>query len=399
MKYIFSIVVLLLGAYSINWMYATSPKTAKKRSERPIPVVKTQGLAPRKEKIFLRAYGTVIPARKVVLQSEVEGRIINQSPNLVPGGLIQEKGLILEIDPKDYELLVKQRESEVEEAKFEMALEEGRQVIARQEWKLLRKEVTTSEEGRRLALRIPHKRRVKFKLQAAQSALETAKLAVARTKVRSPFNCIVIEERVEKGQLVSRQYPLSTLVGTDQFWVLVSLRLTQVVRILIPRRPGEKGASVRITLDTGGDVPVVRQGYVLRLLGDLDSEGRMARVLVAIDDPLMLQKVERVSPGKTPVKVLPRRERVMLGCYVKVEIDVGHLEDVYAIPRTGLREGDQVWVVDAGGKLQIRKVEVKWRRKHEVLVSGQFDPQDRLIVSKLQSPLPGMKVVTQKEGK
>jgi hypothetical protein len=144
-------------------------------------------------------------------------------------------------------------------------------------------------------------------------------------------------------------------------------------------------------LDTANGSPVVREGHVLRLLGDLDPSGQMARVLVAIDNPLDL--APRSNPSPTPETPMRAGARcILLGCYVKVEIDAGREDGVYVVPRAALREGDRLWLVDAERKLVFRSADVLWRRRDEVLVRCEVAPDERLVLSRLSAPLPGMVV-------
>ena len=62
------------------------------------------------------------------------------------------------------------------------------------------------------------------------------------------------------------------------------------------------------------------------------------------------------------------------------------------IPARALREGGRVWLVDQEGLLNIREVQVRWQREDEVLVDANIAPDERVIVSRLQTPLPGMRV-------
>ena len=82
----------------------------------------------------------------------------------------------------------------------------------------------------------------------------------------------------------------------------------------------------------------------------------------------------------------------MLGSYVRLEIAVGVLKQVYAIPRRALRENDRVWVRDAEGTLRIRDVEIVWRREREddVLVRDGFQSGDLVVTTQLSSVVPGM---------
>lgn len=83
---------------------------------------------------------------------------------------------------------------------------------------------------------------------------------------------------------------------------------------------------------------------------------------------------------------------LLLGSYVQVRIDAGQLENVLAIPRLALREGNQIWVVDERNELQIRSAEILWTRRDTVLIRNVIEPGEQLIVSHLKAPLPGMKV-------
>jgi hypothetical protein len=399
MRYVFTVVILLLAVTVAAGLYLTTPETKKVIPQRPVPLVETIPLEPGTEKIFIEAFGTVVPAQRITLQPEVGGRIIYQNQELIPGGLIEQDKLILQIDSTDYKLQVSAREAELVEALVELELENGRQVIAKREWELLEKEIATSGAGKSLALREPHLKRIKARIAAAKDRLAAAKLAEKRTTLLSPFNALVLEEFVDTGQLVDRQTPLATLVGTDQFWVQVSVPVSHLQRISFPEWAGQRGSTVRVIFDPESGAQVIRQGRVLRMLGDLDPKGRMARILVAINDPLKLRGREKKRKERVPQpdivsnqNISSHSDKILLGSYVKVEIDAGILDDVYVIPRAALREGNRVWIHDRQQQLQFRRVRIIWRRQDDLLVTGEFQSHDRLIVSRLQSPLPGMTV-------
>ena len=126
--------------------------------------------------------------------------------------------------------------------------------------------------------------------------------------------------------------------------------------------------------------PQPTEARVLRLLGDLSERGRMARILVSIDDPLCLS--DDHVPDDTPV---------LLNSYVRVVIDAGTMEDAVEIPRAALRENAQVWTRDAEGRLRIRDVDIRWRQPDSVLVADRFGPDEKLITSRLAVVFPGMR--------
>ncbi len=386
MKTILSILVLILAAGVSFWLYGHKPQTKKIKPQRPVPVVRTVAVQASSELVLFEASGTVIPARRVQLLSEVEGRIIEQNPELVPGGIIGGDDLVIQIDPLDYSLQVSERQAEVATAQYELEVEEGRQVIARQEWQILERELLGDKVSKTLALREPHLKNSRARLGAAESRLATAKLAEKRTTIRAPFTGLVLEEFVEKGQFVGRQTAIATLVATDQFWVRVSVPLSLLDRIRFPDKSGGAGSPALVIMEKGyGGKPTVREGRLFKMLADLDPKWRMARILVTVQDPLNVQKLKTIGD-----KNEKDGGKILLDSYVKVRIDAGVLDGVYVIPREALREGDRLWLVNGKGLLDIREVKVLWRRVDEVLVDTHLAPDERIVVSRLQSPVPGM---------
>jgi len=385
MRFIVSIMVVLVAVGAAVGLYMNSPKTIKKKPTRPVPLVQTVVIAPRSEQVYIEAFGTVIPAKQVALRSEVEGRIIRKNEELIPGGIIGKGELVAQIDPLDYQLLVNQRETEVAEARYALDLEEGQQIIAKGEWQLLEEDVVATQAGKSLALREPHLRFVKAKLQAAESRLAAARLAVKRTTINAPFNGLVLESFVEQGQLISSQTVLANLVETEQFWVQATIPVSRLSRIKFPDNKGQPGASARIIFENEDGTRISRPGTLFKLFGELDSESRMAKVLVAIDDPLSLQENVKDSLAGNP-----EYGKILLGSYVKVEINAGTLDNVYVVPRQAIHEGNILWLLNRENRLAKRPADIVWRRKDEMLIRFDLYDSEKLIISRLQSPLPGM---------
>jgi multidrug resistance efflux pump len=97
------------------------------------------------------ADGIVMPAQQVALRPQVMGQIVDVSFDVVPGGIVKAEQKLIEIDHRDYEILVRQRKSDVAKALRDLKVEEGNQAIAKQEYELLGEII--SEEDRELVLR------------------------------------------------------------------------------------------------------------------------------------------------------------------------------------------------------------------------------------------------------
>jgi multidrug efflux pump subunit AcrA (membrane-fusion protein) len=213
-------------------------------------------------------------------------------------------------------------------------------------------------------------------LTAENAEVQKAQLNLSRTRIRAPFNAIIRTKYVDIGSQVSGQEKLAVLVGADEYWIQASIPVDRIDWMMIPRRPAEPGSAVRILHRTGHEIA----GTVIKLLGDLGSEGRMARILVEVKDPLNLKTREENRPV------------ILIGEYVKIEIEGRNLQNVYRIPRTALRDNSRIWVVNQDSKLDIRSVETLWRDAKTVLLREGLEPDDQLIVSDLPAPINGMPV-------
>lgn len=375
------ILILLVGGGISLLLVWTGPETTPKDKSSSAKIVQTIPLVPQTRAVAVSAHGAVVPSRKVIIKPQVSGQAIWQSESMTMGGHVLEGDELLRIDPKDYELALAEVKADLEQARFEREVESGRQVIAKREWSELRSDLNMEDVNQSLVLREPHLRRAEALMVKATNDIEGAELQLSRTVIRAPFNAMVVEESVEIGQLLSPGSEICELVGTDEFWIQVTLPFSELKWIQFPDE-NHSGAEAYVILDMGEDEPVKWQGKVLRLLSDLDPLGRMARLIVTVQDPLGI----RSGGNKLPL---------LLGSYVQVKVNAGELENTLRIPRSALHEGDNIWVVGSDNLLKILPAKVLWPEKDTVLIANNMEPGDQLIVSDLRVALPGMEVAPQ----
>lgn len=414
--------ILVVATVGIGAVLLKTPPQVPKSERRPVPaVVGVADLELQSVQAFVQAFGTVVAARETRVQPEVAGRIVAMHDGLTDGGLIGNGEILFEIDQSDYQIAVDGAMAEVNVTRFEIeGLRAGVEALRGRagqveaeldflNWNMERlgklaeqdqageaeaREVRSKYAGKRAALAALHAQIIEqertvdrgiAQTAVAESRLAAAKLALSRTKVKAPFDAIVLSESVETGQLVSPQTTVATLAATDVFWVEAAINVAQLKNIRFSEGRESNGSAVRITLVTGGE-SVSRNGVALRPLAQLDPRGRMAQFLIAVQDPLNLRPA---ATGKG--------ESILLGSYVRLSIDAGTLENVYAIPRYALRENNRVWVRDANHKLGIREVEVVWRRQDDVLIRDGFKAGDQLVTTHLASVVPGMPLSVREE--
>ncbi|MCU0675819.1 MAG: efflux RND transporter periplasmic adaptor subunit [Myxococcota bacterium] len=389
LKAVLPVVVIVLGVLGLRALIASKPDAPRVAADTRALLVDVQPVTRARHEVSVRANGTVIAAEQVVLAPEINGRVVWTSDQLVPGGRFRRGEPVFRIDPRDYRLAVDAQSAEVQRAQLEVQLEEGRQRVAEREWNLFEStRAPTTENGAAdstapsddLALRRPQRETAEVTLRSARSAAERARLALSKASLTAPFNAMVLNENVDVGQLVGPANQTATLVGTDVFWVRVSVPLASLANLQLP--DGDTpGPVVRVSQQVGGR-RVERTGRVLRLLPDLDSVGAMARLLVAIEDPLALSEANR---GSLPI---------LLGSYVDVEIGAAPLESAVEVPRVALREGNRVFVMTREDTLSVRTVEVAWSRDESVLVTSGLEGGERIVTSRVPTPVDGMSLRT-----
>ncbi len=394
------VIVILGGGIGVAVAFVkTRPTPQKEQEEVALTVVDVAVVEEGTQSVELELNGQVQPSRQIVVMPEVGGRVVWQSAEVMPGGIVRKGDPLVRIDPRDYSLAVQQQQAQLSSQQLTLKVEEGRRKVAEREWELFKKEREAAGlplpngDDQALALRKPYVDSAEVGVSSAKSGLDRAQLALSKTVLTAPFNAFVRSESVEKGQLVSPSMQLITLVGTDTFWVQVSVPIDKLGYVRLPRGD-EPGSKVKVSQQTGGG-RVEREGRVIRLLGDLDPIGRLARVLVEVQDPFRLKegssKVGDLSP-KEETSSKKSELPLLLGSYVRVQIEGVELDDVVRIPRLALMENNKVYRLDADDKLVIETVEIAWGTRDYVMVRGPLKKGDRLITTNLAAPVEGMKL-------
>jgi len=371
LKWALSIGVLVASVGIAALLIAT--KQEPPRAEKPLEgsLVEVIRIGAGRHEVDLNAKGTVVPAMEIILQAEVGGRVTWQSKELVPGGRFKKGEPIVKVDNRDYRLVVESVRSEVRRARLDYTLEKRRAEVAKREWNSFG-ETDASDEQRALAQREPQLEAALLAVKAAESALKKAELDLQRATMRAPFNAMVVTESVDLGQLISPQTTVARLVGTDEYHVQVSVPIASL-RTIRARTQDEPGSPVTI-IQRVGQGTIQRPGEVIRQLPDLDPGGAMARILVRIANPL---------GDKSELPLL-------LGSFVDVAIEAQPIQGAIRVPRVALHNGRNVFVMNDHDLLEIRDVEIVWGEPDAVLVRGGLQPNERVVISRIATPIPNM---------
>jgi RND family efflux transporter MFP subunit len=325
--------------------------------------------------------GTVQAAREVELSPRVSGQVAEMSPEFVPGGMVRKGTVLLTVDPADFENALLVSKSELEQAEASLDIESGRQSLAKKELALL--EGTIQSTDRSLVLREPQIASIRAEVKAAEVAVRRAQLDLDRTRVLAPFDAQILTRSVNVGSQVSPGDELGRLVGIEEYWISAAVPVRSL-RWIDHDRAASTDAAQSDSSPTGSAVTLrdadawgpetQRTGTVSRMIGALDEQTRLARVLITVPDPL--GNSSDVPP-------------LILGSLIDVEIEGRPIEDVVRLPRGYLRDGDTVWLME-DNQLRIQQTDVLFRDAQFVYIRDGLNEGDEVITTTLATVADGV---------
>ena len=367
--------VLAGAAVGVYALMASEPSTdrAPERQE-PTRLVETVTVERGDRTAVIQAWGEVIPADEVQIAPRVGGEIVATADALEAGGRVDKGDVLARVDDSDYKVAMRRAKTELAKAKAALRIEQGNQKVAETEADLLNQEL--SEQERDLVLRQPQLQQASADVDAAQAGVEDAQLDLKRTEIRAPFDAVVQSVSIDVGSQVSAGTTIAQLIATSRYFVELAVPAARL-RWIDTRQDGPgSGSAVELANPSVWGKGRTRTGEVVRVRPDLSDQGRMARVLVEVTDPL-----DREPP-------------MLVGSYLRGRIEGGRLDQVVSLDRSYLREDDSVWVMTGQDRLEIRAVEIAYRGPEEVYVSAGLSAGDRVVTSEIATPTSGMKLRT-----
>jgi RND family efflux transporter MFP subunit len=367
------IAALLLGGLAMaRYLLHSKPKAKKRHHKKMQLLVQIEKLRKINTRVVVSGLGSVIPAKETELKPEVSGRITALHPNFHPGGIIKKGEVVAEIDRRDFEIIVTEKEASLKLAQANLELERGQQVVAQRDWQLVIAEHDAlRDQDNALALRKPQLAKVEATVSQAQAALDRAKLDLRRTRVLAPFSGVVRHKYVDLGSQVSPQAALITLTGVQTYW-LEALIPVRDLHWLGLDKTNTFQAKVKVEAASGNGEKY--KGKIINLLPALDKDGLMSRLLIAVRNPL-------AAGHAVPL---------IIGTFAQAEITGRPLTGVFKIPRSALWESEFVLIAAPDDSLEIRQPTMVWKDTDWVYVKNGLREGERLVLSQISAPVAGM---------
>lgn len=380
--FVISAGILLASALATFLLFVTEPEAEREGATKTTAMLVDAVEVTRGDfKPTVVVTGNVQAAKDVILSPQVEGQVIKISENFIPGSFVREGEVLLQINPADYRNTLLLRKSDLELAKANLSIEMGRQDVAQKDFELIGQEL--SPENRALVLRKPQLESAKATVDAAEAAVNQARLDLQRTTIRAPFDAHVISRNTNIGAQLAPGAEIGRLVGMDEYWVVANVPMGKVNWLTFSDNNDKTASSVKI-YSHNWQTNQYREGKLYRLVGALDAETRLARVLVSVPDPLV---------RKAGTDTIPP---LMIGAFVTCHIEAREISDVVRLDRDHLRQGGTVWVLQ-DGKLSIRDVDIVFQDANYAYIREGLSDHDQVVTTDLSTVVEGSPLRTEGE--
>ena len=314
------------------WVMQTEPPKKKPKAKPVTPSVTAIKNEAGNHALELLAYGSVMPAELITLEAQAKGQLIALHRDFEPGGQIARGETLYFIDDREYQLNVDAANAALKKAQADIAMEAAQRKVAEKDLEILSKRMQLSDESKQLALRLPQQRQAEAALASAQRQLKQAQLDLSHTQRQIETNVVVVERKKVIGDTVSIGDEIGSVARADRYWVELRLPTDRIAKI--QPRTNSKGSHVKLKAN-GIDY----QGELIRIHPQIDSDSRLAKVIVEINQPL--------TQSSRPL---------LLGTYVEAKIMQQPISNAVKLPREALTSDSRVWGIDNNKLLQITPV-------------------------------------------
>lgn len=369
-NFVVPVALILLALVISSWLMREKPTLSRGERKAPPPTVDVVVAERGKFPLTVSALGKVAARELAELQPQVDGVVEWLDYDLGPGSTLEKNQLLLRIESESYQLALQTARSALAERRAELQQEQGQRLVAQEEYELLGSSLP--EADRALVLREPQLAAAKARVDSAEAQVRLAQRDLRLTQIRAPFTALLVSRSVDVGDRVAPGSVLYTLAGAERFQIEVEVPAAQLERLNSP------DAEVRIH---GSQWPAdqYRPGEFVRVIPVLEEQGRLARVLVELADPLSIEN--------------PAQPQLLLNDLARVEITGRAERERVRVPLTAVQDGNRVWQV-RDGRIVIRPIEIAFLSGDYAVLETGLHGGETLVTTRLTAVTEGMQVQT-----
>jgi multidrug efflux system membrane fusion protein len=354
----------LIAVLLSNGCGSSSESAAPAAFERPpAPVVVAEATV-RDVPIYLDEIGKCAARETVTVQPQVSGRITDV--HFTDGAELRRGDLLFTIDPRPFQAELAAAEATL--AQHRAALDLARVEFARIEDLVDSKAIPRRDyDARKNAVAV-----AEAQIKQSEAAIETARLNIEYTTIRSPLDGRAGERMVDAGNVVNaNNTPLLIIQRLDPIYADFSISESELSRVQQNMARGTLRVEIRLP-----DEP------------DNPRSGQLTFLDNAVQDA--------TGTVKLRATVANGDRRFWPGRFVKVRLILGTIPSAVLIPAAASQvaaTGPFVYVVKDDSTAEMRQVELGQRQDDLVIVRSGVNPGEKVVVTGQLAVTPGGKVI------
>lgn len=371
---------IMLGCILFAAMLLRTPTVVEEAAPEIIPVsVRVAEVRAESIQLSVESQGKVQASQIASISAPVAGPVEWVSPAMEAGGFVSSGEPLLRLESSDFETAKARSLAAMQQAQAEATFASNElERLGELADKRLASDAQLQDARRTADVNAA-------RLADAQASFRQAELDLERVTIRAPFDAVIQSRDVELGQYVNRAQTVAVLLGADEVEVRVPLAIRQLGFLDVPlgmrgELADEVAPDVTLKGFYGGD-EYTWAGKLVRTEAVIDPNSNTVQTIIRVRQPSA-----GVSPGKTADIPLP------IGLYVQAHIEGRLVDDLIALPRSVIRNNNQVLVVDAENKMYYRDVDIYRLEEDRVLISGGILPGEFICMSPIQAVVNGMSV-------
>ncbi|NMQ19479.1 efflux RND transporter periplasmic adaptor subunit [Candidatus Competibacter phosphatis] len=317
--------------------------------------------------------GKTASSRQVEINARVEGYLDKIAYE--EGSLVKTGQLLFQLDPKPFQAALDNAKAVL--AQQEALLTRARQTLARV--KPLAKQNAVSQQD--LDNATAGVLTSEAQVQAAKAQVETARLNLGYTTIKSPLNGLSSSANFREGALITpagKNAQLTTIVQIDPMWVNFGLGENEVLKIRAQQeagqlnRPGLNKIQVELILADGSAYP--QKGQITFVDPVINAQTGTYNVRAVVPNPN-----NQLSPGQ----------------FVRVQLKGAVRPNAIMVPQVAVMQGPNgkfVFVVGPDDTAQPKPIQVGDWYGDQWIVNSGLEPGDRVVVDGAVRLQPGAPV-------
>ena len=372
------LVIIIAGAYFLLRSEtpsgpSTGAPSGQSKSNRPaggrasMPLPPVQVATAQKQDIprYLSGLGTVTAANTVIVRNQVDGQIM--SIHFTEGQEVKAGDLLVEIDPRPFQVQLTQAEGQVLNA--QATLNNAKRDLARYQQLVKNNLVSRQQLDSQIAL----VNQTEGSLKTAQGAVDSANLQLTYSRVTAPISGRVGLKLVDVGNYVSSgdTTGLVVITQTHPIDVIFSLPESELSSLLTATNSGKK-----LTVEAW------------------DRENKQ---LISTGELLSMDNQIDTTTGTIKLKARFTNDdnKLFPNQFVNTQIKVDTLTNAITIPSAAVQTGNNdnfVWLVDQENKVSKQPIKTGIRYGEVMVIVQGIDAGQRVVTDGLDRLKEGNQV-------